>query len=50
MTLTFILRAGITIKYQLHVDDVFSIRLETSCPLGTKPGIKLKDLRKRLYR
>jgi hypothetical protein len=32
----FSLRVGITIEYQLEVRDVFSIGLETGCPVGAQ--------------
>ena len=38
------LRAGITVEYQLQVDDVFSVRFETRCPVGTKPSIESQYL------
>ena|SRR6266849_4189224 len=41
----FILRVRITIEYQLQVRDVFSIRLETSCPVGTKPSVEVQHFR-----
>ena len=41
----FILRAGIAIEYQLQVRDVFRIRLETGCPVGTKPRVEIQYLR-----
>jgi hypothetical protein len=40
-----IFRAGITIEYQLQVRDVLPIRLETRCPVCTKPGVEIQHLR-----
>jgi hypothetical protein len=41
----FILRVGITIEHQLQVRDVFSIRLETRCPVSAKTSIEIQHLR-----
>jgi len=40
-----ILRIGITIEYQLQLRDVLPIRLETRCPVGTKPSVEIQHLR-----
>ena len=40
-----ILRFGIIVEYQLQVRDVFPIRLETGCPVGTEPRVEIQYLR-----
>ena len=42
-----ILRFGIIVEYQLQVGDVFSICLQTRCPVGTKPSLEIQRLRTR---
>ena len=34
----------IATEYQIQDFDVFSIRLETRCPVGTEPGVEIKHL------
>src|ERR1700730_3823146 len=41
----FIRSLRITTEYQIQDFDVFSIGLETRCPLGAKPSVEIQHLR-----